>query len=317
MKIADNLILCATPLQVLIAEKIIEKYPNESFSLIMITYSKNEKYLYYFNRLKNKCKTAKLLNINGKWSTLFYVVYFRLSMLDKNAKRVFLSNIDNIIFQTILSMLDKTEVYTFDDGTANIDKTSFFYRDNQTLKQRIVKKILGINLTVDGVKRKSIKHYTLYRYENIISNLEYIDLLPITVVNRTPTKTVRIYLGQPLFEVIDDSIESKNKLNIDITERAIKYSNTNLYFPHPREKYKIENVSYIKTDLIFEDYIVEEIKKNPNTMFEVYTFFSTAGLNIANIPNVKVFYLRTGDIPSYWNGVYNLLNRMKIEPIQF
>lgn len=316
MKIADNLILCATPLQVLIAEKIIEKYPSESFSLIMITYSKNEKYLYYFNRLKKKCKTAKLLNINGKWSTLFYVVYFRLSMLDKNAKRVFLSNIDNIIFQTILSMLDKIEVYTFDDGTANLDKTSFFYRsESLSNKLRLIKKCLNISLDVEKIKGLSRKHYTIYNIpnvDNIIPSLEHINLLSLVHINRSkPKSKIKIVLGQPIFEHIKENDGKREELNIELTQKLIGYSEATLYFPHPRETYKIRGIDYIKTNLIFEDFIIEQLKNNIE--YDVYTFFSSVGLNIINVPNVTIHYCRHKDVPSYWDNMYHLLNEIKIK----
>ncbi|MCJ8343567.1 MAG: glycosyltransferase family 52 protein [Cetobacterium sp.] len=317
MKMADNLILCATPLQVLIAERIIEKHPGESFSLIMITYDKNEKYLYYFNRLKKKCKTAKLLNINGKWLTLFYVIYFRLSMLDKKAKRVFLSNIDNIIFQTILSMLDKTEVYTFDDGMANIDKTSFLYRPEIRSK---IKKYLKINIDIDKIKKRSIKHYTIYNIQytnNIIPDVKQINLFSTVHMdnkrNDEKSTNITIVLGQPIFEFIKDSNENKNKLNMDITKKLINYSQATLYFPHPRKKYHIQNIDYIETNLIFEDFIYKEVKNNPHITYDIYTFFSSAGLNIITLPNVRVHFCQSSQLPKQWDGVYDLLKSMNID----
>ena len=43
-----NLVVCWTPLQMLIAEKIIESHPNEKFYTIVMSHSgKNEKYDYY------------------------------------------------------------------------------------------------------------------------------------------------------------------------------------------------------------------------------------------------------------------------------
>ncbi|KYL06621.1 CMP-N-acetylneuraminate-beta-galactosamide-alpha-2, 3-sialyltransferase, partial [Mannheimia haemolytica] len=46
-----NLIICCTPLQVLIAEKIIEMHPNERFYGVMLSTVKNAKFDFYQARL--------------------------------------------------------------------------------------------------------------------------------------------------------------------------------------------------------------------------------------------------------------------------
>lgn len=49
-----NLIMCRTPLQTIIAERIIEMFPNESFEVICYFESRNKKQAYYSTRLKKK-----------------------------------------------------------------------------------------------------------------------------------------------------------------------------------------------------------------------------------------------------------------------
>lgn len=58
-------------------------------------------------------------------------------------------------------------------------------------------------------------------------------------------------LGQPIFERDDEK-------NIALAEKVIQQFGIDLYLPHPREKYELENVEYINTNLIFEDYIFQE-----------------------------------------------------------
>lgn len=54
----QNIIICTTPLQMLIAHKIIKTKADESFDLLVIAQQDNEKYRYYFNRLKKDCKKS-------------------------------------------------------------------------------------------------------------------------------------------------------------------------------------------------------------------------------------------------------------------
>ena len=48
-----SLIMCVTPLQILIAEKIIQSKPAEDFDVIIFALESNEKFSYYAEKLKN------------------------------------------------------------------------------------------------------------------------------------------------------------------------------------------------------------------------------------------------------------------------
>lgn len=50
-----SLIMCTTPLQMLIAEKIIELNSDKKFDLLVLVSNDNNKYAYYYNKLKEKC----------------------------------------------------------------------------------------------------------------------------------------------------------------------------------------------------------------------------------------------------------------------
>lgn len=52
---SKNLIVCSTPLHMLIAEKIINMHPSEEFDLLLITDAFNEKYNFYRMRLSSRC----------------------------------------------------------------------------------------------------------------------------------------------------------------------------------------------------------------------------------------------------------------------
>ncbi len=317
-----NLIVCMTPFQVLVAEKIIDLYPNDNFFVIMQCRSKNnKKYQHYFNRLKDKVKRAEYREVNGKLGILLDLIKnFKFYFMDIN--KVFISSIDNIFVHSILSILETSQIYTFDDGTANIDKTSF-YANDQILSKKIffIRAMLGIKINTNDIKQLSKRHYTIYKnIPNITvssDKLEYISLFDSDITVKEPTKTVKIFLGQPIFEGIINGLGSQNQKSVSTIKKAINFCEAEFYLPHPRESYFIPNIKYITTELILEDYLINEIQVNTDTKYEIYTFFSSAILNVKDVPNVEVFSLVSEDIPTRWSGMYSLLEENNIQIRKF
>ena len=59
-----NLIICATPLHILIAERIIEQNPKEDYFILTYLNTDNPKTLYYHEQLKKKNAEEVLLSLN-------------------------------------------------------------------------------------------------------------------------------------------------------------------------------------------------------------------------------------------------------------
>lgn len=95
-----------------------------------------------------------------------------------------------------------------------------------------------------------------------------------------------------------------------MAEKVIQQFGIDLYLPHPREKYELENVEYINTNLIFEDYIIQEFS---HKKCRVYTYFSSAVINILNKSNhIEVVALRVNvDNPAYIES-YELLEKLGV-----
>lgn len=93
--------------------------------------------------------------------------------------------------------------------------------------------------------------------------------------------------------------------------------NITCYLPHHHweDNYHIDNVKYINTPLIFEEYFAQNlIEKNVT----IYTFFSTAALNIASFPNVKIISIKPKSIKEkQFLEVYDIFERMGIEIIEY
>ncbi|MGX3067003.1 glycosyltransferase family 52 [Ursidibacter arcticus] len=304
-----NLMICYTPLQVLIAEKIIELYPNERFYGVMICSVKNKKFEYYAERLSLKCEQFfSIHQRTERFHLLKQIISLKCKFANLKFDKVFVASINDIQIQFILSSVRFNEFYTFDDGTANIVPSSLYYTpEPNTFIRRSINSLFRNKYSVEKLKALSKQHYTIYPdFPNIIENTIVIDLFNTqkskneNLVNEPIT---HILLGQPVYLEHDK--------NIRLAEKVIKEFNIDLYLAHPREQYKLDDVSYIDTPLILEDYLAQEFSHRRCC---IYTYFSSAVLNIKN-PNIEVVALRIDTERPDFIECYKLLDKVGIKII--
>lgn len=316
-----NLIICCTPLQVLIAEKIITLYPNEKFIGLFITNEKNQKHNTYYSRLYNKCERCFWIKEEYDFSYEEYFSYWlkwKIKLFFLNIHKIFVANIEKAFIRMCLSTFPKVSLYTFDDGIRNLTHSSkdkvFISYPSRFGKRRGLKsnfaRILGLKYRGNLIKDRIIKHYTLFpNQSNIIENTEAIRLIDRSqsFVQLTSKDNLTIFIGQPIYE--------NGKKSKEITQRIINLYKISHYFPHPRENYPIQNVEYINTSLIFEDYFIQYlITKNVT----IYTFFSTVALNMSSLPNVKIIAIKPKSITNEsYLECYDIFRKMGIEIIDY
>ena len=301
-----NLIICYTPLQVVVAEKIISLYPQEKFYGVMIHAVNNKKFDFYADRLKKKCSLFSSFEQHiTRYDLLKDIIILKHQFKNFKFDKVFAASINDIKVQFLLSSINFDEFYSFDDGTANITKSSFYYVDNSKPIRKLANFILGNKYNTNKLKSISKAHYTIYpHFPNIIQNTIFIDLFKSATQNSASSEqVVNILLGQPVY--LD------NQQNIDLAERVIKQFNIDYYLPHPREQYKLENVKYIDTPLIFEDYMAQHFS---NQKCRVYTYFSSAVLNIHN-QNIEPIALRIDTDNPAFIECYDLLAKSQVKII--
>ncbi|WP_283202168.1 glycosyltransferase family 52, partial [Acinetobacter baumannii] len=70
---------------------------------------------------------------------------------------------DNPFFHILLSKISKNNIITFDDGTANIYKSSIYYNyEDKGRLQNIILRLLGNIYNTQKVIGESSKHYSIY-----------------------------------------------------------------------------------------------------------------------------------------------------------
>jgi len=305
--------MCVTPLQMLIAEHLIKENNKEEFQVVILSYDKNIKYDYYINKLKLICVNLIHFNVetDSKIQRLKEMLMFKNKInILKNVYfcKVFIASIENPFLLLLLSTIKFGAIYTFDDGTANINKESIYYRNLKIgFIESIIRKILGIKYQRDDIKKTSISHYTLYpSHDNIIPSTIPIQFLNtksselLKDSNNANQETISVFLGQPLRGInayFDDAFI------INIFE---KY-NINYYFPHPRERKRITELNYIDSPLIFEEYIITLIDQGYK--INLFTFFSTAALNVSVLNNVKIYCLKNKFLENKYKEIYHVFRK--------
>ncbi|HFI0802576.1 TPA: glycosyltransferase family 52, partial [Streptococcus suis] len=247
-----NLIICHTPFQMYLFEKILKKYPNEKFHLINYYFSDTQKRRYYFQRISKFCSASEAVFCQNGRSLFFKTYLLSRRLRKKKYDRVFLSSIDSVLCQTVLSSIIFNDLITFDDGLANITPTSVLYLESKTNMMKLADIILRNKYSIKKIKNQSLLHYTIFDAQNIISKVEKINILDFNETSLssncsgiTLNSQVSVLLGQPLF--------STDLENLEFYTELLSNFKIDFYFPHPRETYNIENIKYIQTDLIFEE----------------------------------------------------------------
>lgn len=93
--------------------------------------------------------------------------------MSKTYSEVYLSSIDNKYVQLIVSKLNYARLYTFDDGTANIIKSSAYYQEEKkTLKTNILRWILEL---IKDCKKLRVKYASTIQFIQVLVILSLIQ----------------------------------------------------------------------------------------------------------------------------------------------
>lgn len=262
----ENLIIATTPLQAKIANYIENLYSEEKFVKVYLTLVMNERQEHYsrdFDLVFHVTDEATYEQVLNKCA--------------KEYEKIFYASFDNQLILDIVARSKYNHLMSFDDGYADIYPRGMYALP---LDYRQVGKY---GLTRDDLINNTEKHYTLYDSDfHVVAKEKLVYLEDFFKLNIEPVKngkTAKVLLGQNFSEE-DESI------SVNFITTYAKALNVDYYVPHPKEKFKIDNVKYLVTPLIFEDALVELFKKYE--FIEVYHFTSSVSLHLKNMKNVVV-----------------------------
>lgn len=318
-----NIIVCSSPLQVLIAERIVMRYPQEVFHGLYYSYSHGLKVEYYYERLARMCAKAELVIPPAGHRSPLAMYRQTLKLLCRGlrlprASRLFIASFDILDVHLLLVRQGRAQVITYDDGSINLSPEGFKLVMHQCpgALHCLLVRYAGVP-TMDSLMHRSEQHYSIYDQPNVMGHVTYLPLFDLSEEVRTYSREVSILLGQPIYEQEGDR-EVCNAKNKNVTESIVRLYRPDLYCPHPREEYVIDGVEYLHTPLVFEEYILAEMVANPDTHYRVYTYCSSAALNLQGCGQVEFVSLKPSDSPPFLDETYALLARLgvRVEPVE-
>jgi len=310
--IARDLFLCTTPLQMVIASKIIEspEYKGEKPDLVLAALSKSDRYDYYYKNFSNNYRlTIKLTGVKFPFYLYYIVRYFMFHRY----RRVYLASIDSSFFQLLASYISFDKIITFDDGTANISKDSIYYRDQSDFfskAKRIIFGLAGNRYSRKKFIEESLVHYTIYPdFENISDKLKYVDLIGNidAEVDGNP-EVVTIILGSCYKQIVKiDDLEGKLINEFVSYVKNIK-SDQVYYIPHPRdERDLLPGIERINDHKISEEIITDLIKSGRQVI--LIGFASSVQFTFLRKERVENIAIKSNLVKDIFNELADNLSR--------
>lgn len=297
------LILCCTPLQLMIAKSIIKTEKISHFKLLYFTVVDGEKHRRYYEKLADFSVASEYVHLNSRFPFHFPRYARALSRLNAGEEmEIACASIDNFYVQHAIRKYKYKKIFTFDDGTANISPQSAYYIARRSHLYNFARKLLRGSINEQWIRRQAVLHYTIYPgLSNLVEQkrLRTINLLDVEEWKDSERKVgdkLSIFLGQPIAEINDKKI-SKNYSDI------VNGINVDEYLPHPRERMSVEGRRVINTPLIAEDYILSKVAEYNEV--SVYSLSSTALMNIEH-PRLKKIIVKYPSSPEVIVKLYPL-----------
>lgn len=301
-----HVFICITPLQVLIAQRIIVDLIAQPAQIIglYLPYADTAKHRHYFAKLQAVCDQAAFVVLkNQTWQQRFATLHQlkhtlkRLNLWQQPVERVYLASVDVLFLQYVIAKINFHQLYTFDDGTANIFPNSSYHQPlPKSRAMQAFKKLLGVRYAdVGAVLAASQAHYTIFADEkNVIANTIpialYKDWLPMydharqePSANQAEQTVKRLLLGQGLDAFIGAAAYR------ELVQAMITRFDIDAFVPHPRERLDFGALlPVLATENIIEDYVMAELRQHSNQTIEIYTFMSTAVFTLKDLPRTRI-----------------------------
>lgn len=285
-----NIIICLTPLHILIADKIIDSKNDELFQLIYFPDQDTEQHQYYFGRIRKKVDNAYYVPVTKKISKdIWKILNIAHILRRKNKPNFIVGNLKSIYSRLPIMFIGYANISTFDDGFANLLTNSFL--DMQEKKYfKYFFKLFNPSLEYEKIRSNIQQHYTIFDNKEIINNTINIKLFDFNTNYSALTSSRQILLTAPFseYKMLNEEEE------IDLYLQIIKQFNITDILMHPNEKKrKLNQVNIIKSKLIAEEYIDILSEKSNVT---VYALYSTALINLLNNKNISIINLHSSKI---------------------
>ncbi len=301
-----DLVICHTPFQVELILSLVNETVIKNFDFIMISEVDTKQVDYYFNmvsKIADVCE-KKILSNNARKNVFGLSNELKAKFNYYQYNRTFVASIDKSYIQLLISGIRFDSIHTFDDGTANICKTSALYRP-ETLKKKIGLFFFGNRYTRNKIIRLSSLHYTAYpTYENITKNIKEVNLFCDCKIGQGDSESTNVFIGGVYHELSS----SKNEL----VDRINKFFDKPFYYiPHPRDQStQFDNSVFVDGVEVAERKVIKLLRKHKS--LTLYGFNSTAQLNLNNIELIENICFKADLIDGCDAAKLNIFKEVKL-----
>lgn len=299
-----DLFICYTPLQAKIALRVIELNGIKNYEVFYFTHVVNDTQKNYFKKLSEKANSA-----------IFYICHTPFPKYFSEMKRIFdnrvfetvyVASVDNIYAHLALTYCQFEDLKTFDDGGANIDKSSLYYISERSFFADCVYFLMGSRFNLRKVKARSSEHFTIYpRMDNIIDNVVPVALFDSSDCSRdcsTLEAECSVFLGSYFRYVAKKNVSSL----LDKLGNYFSKKENTFYIPHPMES--SNDFSFLERlpgGVLAEDLILDLGRRYK--IVNVYGIASSALFNLLGVNWVNTYTLVSSELTDGCNALSNSL----------
>tara|TARA_Y100001970_G_scaffold294294_1_gene449939 strand:+ start:8078 stop:9010 length:933 start_codon:yes stop_codon:yes gene_type:complete len=284
-----NIFFCITPLECLIAKKIINNNFNKNqCELFFFNSISNDIIKHYYEDLGLNCYKSKFYLLNKRFPR--YIFDIKNFFKNKKYENVYVSALDSVIIHIALSRIKYKNLITFDDGLGNILKDGIYHKKRKhPFHKRFLYFLLGNRFSTSKIIKSSKVHYTIFKeFENVVSKKPiYIKLFDFKNINKNK-KECNVILGTVFSEYYK---KIDKKISISKFQKFVSnFKNITFYIKHPREEdLIIENIQKIEKNKIAEEIIAELFKEFE--FINLYGFMSTTQFNLISHNNIQHHFI--------------------------
>jgi beta-galactosamide-alpha-2,3-sialyltransferase len=227
------LVLCRTPFQANLIERVLREECVDCFDLLYYTNQNTTEDMHYFAALSQRSDRAEFVHLSpSRFDVLNYIrlrARARPFLRDLAYDRVILASLDNFVFSAIARKQAAADLVTFDDGMANVLVEGAIYRRTRYGGRGDIYRALFGAYTPTEIRDRIARHYTIFpQFENIVSRDR---VRSITWPEDQPLSDSRgpvFFIGQPFHELLTS--EKIARMVSCLRGQRIDY-----YVRHPRE----------------------------------------------------------------------------------
>ena len=288
------LFLCTTPLQVRIAQFLIQKhetsylvYISEEARFDTLSDVAKEKQIYYASKCDKWIKWSSLNDLD------------LLSSEIQSLGGIYYASFDNLFITNFVKKYNGVKCFSFDDGLADVYTKGIYTKESANF-----------------LKNKTEKHYTFYDSENHVISKDKLVKIDVNDVFKFPERDVSSnLLKDKLTILLGEEICVNPELALNFNQPYLDTLDVDIYLPHPNSRFNIDSEKVEVTPFILEEYLIQKLKEYKEV--EIYHFSSSSSIHLKDIEGLKFIGVKIKPLNSLQTEMEELGAFFNIIPIKY